>query len=432
MTIAQSGFASGSWTLLVGIALILLTGLASTLSYILRSYSKSRLAKYLGEPAAAIWLPRLDAYDARLLLDASFLRLAGNLGIVFWVVTAVHGETLEPSNSRGLILPALTALLSLSVVSIGLPAALAAHAGEPILARSLALLWALHYALLPVETVLVWLDRAVGWSIGKPREPLDVEHRAEQEILEAVDAGRLRGAVLEEQREMIRSVLELNDTPVSAIMTPRTDVIAISADATFEQARAMILDQGHSRVPVYEDTLDHIVGVLYAKDLLRVEPGAPFALRERMRKAPFVPESKTIDELLNEFRQSKVQIAIVLDEYGGTVGLATIEDILEELVGEIDDEYDEPAAPTVQRIDADTLEVDGRVPVYEVNQELRIELPESADFATIGGFVLTSMGKVPGNGEEFTHDNVHFSVVRAEPRKINRLRIHVQREPQSA
>lgn len=244
--------------------------------------------------------------------------------------------------------------------------------------------------------------------------------------------GELHGAVDEEQKEIIRSVFELNDTPVTAIMTPRTDMIAIPADADAEQVRMTIVEAGHSRVPVYEDSIDNILGVLYAKDLIGLNGQSMIDLKRLMRTVPFIPETKTLDSLLTDLRQSKVHIAIVLDEYGGTAGLVTIEDILEELVGEIDDEYDRESEPLILRIDTDTLEVDGRVHVHEVNEELQIELPEDGDYETIGGFVSNELGKIPATGETFDVANVSFSVLDAEPRKVNRLRIAVIREARSA
>ncbi len=432
MMIAEAGSTWGSGILLAaGLALIVLTTLASTLSYVLRSYSKSRLADLLGEADRDVWLRRLERLEPNFQVDAGFVRLLSNLATAYWALVA-FGSGNPEADWTTLLLPGLWALVILTVASIGLPAALAAHLGELILARCLGLLWGAHFVLYPIERLLLWMDPAVRWAAGRNGDTNEAVEQAEQEILEAVDEGQLIGAVEAEQREMIRSVLELKDTPVSAIMTRRTEIVSIPCDATLEQVRATFIREAHSRIPVYEETIDHVVGVLYAKDLLALEPGQSFVLRDRMRRALFVPESKSIDELLAEFRQSKVQIAIVLDEYGGTAGLATIEDILEELVGEIDDEYDQPEAPTVHRIDENTLEVDGRVPIYEINQELGVELPEDAEFATIGGFVMTTMGKVPGIGEELQHDNIHFSVMRAEPRRINRLRIHVQRQPQSA
>ena len=254
----------------------------------------------------------------------------------------------------------------------------------------------------------------------------------EQEILDAVSEGELHGAVDEEQKGIIESVFELHDTRVSEIMTPRTEVVAIPVDASYSDVRETVLRAGHSRIPVHEESLDHIIGMLYAKDLIQLDDAGEFDARKMLRAVPFVPETKPIDQLLRQLRLEKVHIAIVLDEYGGTAGLVTIEDILEELVGEIDDEYDREVPSEINQIDKDTLEVDARVHVDEVNDALEIEIPDNGDYDTIGGFVFSTLGKIPAEGEEFTHENVRFTVMDAEPRKINRLRIHVLRHQESA
>jgi CBS domain containing-hemolysin-like protein len=179
---------------------------------------------------------------------------------------------------------------------------------------------------------------------------------------------------------------------------------------------------------VTDGSLDQLVGVLYVKDLLRLQPGEQLSIAKLVRTVPYVPETKTIDELLREMRTRKVHIAIVVDEYGGTAGLVTIEDILEELVGEIDDEYDRYTPPPINHVDEDTIEVDARVHVSEINEELEIELPEDGDYETLGGFVFMKCGKIPAEGEEVIHENIQIKVISAEERKINRLRVHVARE----
>jgi putative hemolysin len=279
----------------------------------------------------------------------------------------------------------------------------------------------------------VLVEFLVRRLLGKAERSDEEEaERMEQEILDAVSEGELHGAVDEEQKAIIKSVFELHDTHVSEIMTPRTEIVALPTDVSYEEARKTILSAGHSRIPVHEGALDDIVGVLYAKDLIQLEDPAGFDARKMLRTVPFVPETKPIDKLLRQLRLEKVHIAIVLDEYGGTAGLVTIEDILEELVGEIDDEYDREEPPDINPIDKDTLEVDGRVHVSDINDALELAIPDNGDYDTIGGFVFSTLGKIPTQGEEFTHGNVRFVVMDAEPRKINRLRIHVLRQEPDA
>jgi CBS domain containing-hemolysin-like protein len=231
---------------------------------------------------------------------------------------------------------------------------------------------------------------------------------------------------------MIASVMEFRDKDVAEIMTPRTEIIAMPTTATLFEAKETIVREGHSRIPVYGENIDDILGVLYAKDLLNCDEREPFDPTEVMRKVPFVPETKRIPDLLKELREKKVHLAIVVDEYGGTAGLVTIEDIIEEIVGEISDEYETAEPAPIRRLDERTLEVDARVHIDELNEELHIELPEDKDYDTVGGFMFSEMGKVPAVGEELRYRNVRFKVLDAEARKINRLRVELLVEEKPA
>ena len=224
---------------------------------------------------------------------------------------------------------------------------------------------------------------------------------------------------------MIESVMHFRETQVGEIMTPRTEIVALPASATLIEAKDIITRNGHSRIPVYDESLDDIQGVLYAKDLLTVDDTDPFDPRELMRKVPFIPETKRITDLLQEMREKKVHVAIVLDEYGGTAGLVTMEDIVEEIVGEIPDEYEPPEPEPMRRIDEHTLDIDARVHIDELNDELSVELPDDEDYDTVGGFLFSQMGKIPATGEEYRYQNLRFHVLDAEERKINRLRVSV-------
>lgn len=416
----------------LGVVLLGLLLYLSTLAFALPEHSRSRLGEYLRNGHREAWLKWLDQNELELKNALGCWRLVAAAGVLVtaWVVTPASEHH---SDWTPLAVCVVATVVLFSIFGVSLPLVLAVHLGEPILARSLNVLAALNALTWPAQQILRFVDVLVRRLAGKANGlEEDASERAEQEILDAVSEGEAHGAVDEEQKEMIESVIHLNETPVSAIMTPRTDIDGVPADCSLELLRGLIRKTGHSRVPVYEDTIDHIIGVVYAKDLLWVDPARPFDARKVMRAVPYVPETKSLDELLEEFRTQKVQIAIVLDEYGGTAGIATIEDILEELVGEIDDEYDQRPPPAINRIDEHTLEVDARVSVSEVNAELDVELPEEEDYETIGGFVFATLGKVPAAGEEFTHENVRFQIVSAEPRKINRLRIHVQRQEQTA
>ena len=419
-------------TIVLGLALLGLSLYISTLAYTARAYSRSRLSERLPNGSRERWLGWLDDHEAELQTTTALLRMGLNLGVLAAIWTWYTVDKARPVNALTGVEVALVALVLLAVFAIGIPHALATHTGEAILARSLTVLVALRTVLWPVGRLFAAIEFVVRRLLGKAEETEEDEtERVEQEILDAVSEGEAHGAVDEDQKEMIESVFELDETAVSAIMTPRTDINAVPADATYDQVCEVILGKGHSRIPVHENSVDHIVGVVYAKDLLKLDPNEQFDARKIMREVPYVPETKPLQDLLKEFRTTQVQMAIVLDEYGGTAGLVTIEDILEELVGEIDDEYDPHSAPTINSIDDDTLEVDGRVHISEINEELEIELPEEEDYETIAGFVFATLGKIPEIGEEFRHENVRVKVLDAEARKIKRVRVHVLREETS-
>ena len=252
----------------------------------------------------------------------------------------------------------------------------------------------------------------------------------EQEVLDAVSEGEKRGAFDEQEKEMIESVMEFSDTQVGQVMTPRTQIIATRKDASLEQVRELINREGHSRVPVYDGTIDSIQGVLYAKDLLKIDDRTNFDLSANMREVPFIPETMSLRELLRQFQENKVHMAIILDEYGGTAGLVTFEDLLEELVGEITDEYEPPEPEPIVRLDDGQIEIDARLRINELNDELNLELPEDDDYDTIGGFIFSTLGRIPRTGEQFDHGNLHIEIVDAEERRINRVRIRVRRQEQ--
>jgi CBS domain containing-hemolysin-like protein len=259
-------------------------------------------------------------------------------------------------------------------------------------------------------------------------EPESVETFAD-EIQSVVDEGEREGLLESRAGRMIQRIMELREYDVRAVMTPRTDMVTVSRDVTLEGARQAIIESGHSRLPVVGDSPDDVQGILYARDLLEhvAPPGQPAKLADIVRHPYFVPETTTIDRLLERMKRERFHIAVVLDEYGGVTGLVTMEDILEEIVGDIEDEFDAARAEQIQRIDDDTTEVDARVRIDDLNDLFDFALPDNADFDTVGGFVFSELGRIPGPGETFTWRNLRFSVLEVDKRKIVKLRIQVDR-----
>ncbi len=291
--------------------------------------------------------------------------------------------------------------------------------------------WPLWKALSVLASPLFWgaklIDIILHRIVGRPQQHVD-EETIEEEIRTIVTEGHREGLLEEDAREMIEGVIELGDADVSEIMTPRTDMHMIQVDLPWDELIDDVIEAPHTRIPVYDNNRDDIVGVLYSKDLLPELATGDLAsrtpIRDLVRKPVFVPETKPVDDLLQMFQQLRTHIAIVLDEYGGVSGLVTIEDVLEEIVGEIVDEYDKEVAEEIERIDDNICEALGRTHVDEVNEAMKINLPDDGDFDTIGGFVFTEIGRVPLPGETLVwQGKIRIEVLEASKRRIDRVRI---------
>ena len=283
----------------------------------------------------------------------------------------------------------------------------------------------------PLGRLLIWVSNVALLVLpgrGLPKGPFVTE----EELRHLVDVAEEEEEIEEEERELIHSVFEFGDTVVREVMVPRTDMVAMPAEATLEQALETIVKAGYSRIPIYEGDTDNIVGVLYAKDLLRR------SARERegqpttsVARAPlFVPEQKKVAELLREMQQQRIHMAIVVDEYGGTAGLVTIEDLIEEIVGEIVDEYAQEE-PLVEPIDERTMRVDAKMPIDEVNELLDAQLPHD-EWDTVGGLVFGLTGRVPAVGERVRYDSIEFRTERVTGRRIQKVLISRVAAPQEA
>ncbi len=254
-------------------------------------------------------------------------------------------------------------------------------------------------------------DTNGGHEGGEPQIP--VEEEIADEPLEL------------HERAMIHAILHLDETPVRELMVPRVDVISVDVTTPLDEAVERILDSGHSRLPVYEEGKDNIVGILYSRDLLAAEArggrAASPALRDLMRPAFFVPESKRVDEMLTEFQERRVHIAIIVDEYGGVAGIVTIEDLLEEIVGEIQDEFD-PDEPVIERSPSGEAVVDASMPVDEFNTEFSAEIsPEGFD--TLGGLLYARLGKIPEPGDVVNENGLRLQVITTTGRRVRRVRV---------
>jgi CBS domain containing-hemolysin-like protein len=258
-----------------------------------------------------------------------------------------------------------------------------------------------------------WIDR-----LGLLRSRLP-----EDEFRRALEAGSRSGALDRTELELIGSILEFTDTTAKEVMVPRPDVVALNMDTPREALLRTVIEEGYSRLPVYKGTIDHIIGIVYSKDLLSLlEHRDLIILQDVIRPAHFVPESKKISELLRELQQKKVHLAIVVDEFGGTEGIITIEDIIEEIVGEIHDEYDEVKKAVEQASDGSAI-VDANIGVRDFNEQFHADVPETPDYETVAGFLQKVTGRLPDLNEEIRQAGFSFTVLKKTARRLRQLKV---------
>ncbi|HEY7828854.1 MAG TPA: hemolysin family protein [Candidatus Limnocylindrales bacterium] len=337
------------------------------------------------------------------------------------------------SGADGLALLIVTILLALFTIVFG-----------ELVPKSIGLAYAERLAMLvagPVE----WIARVLGpivWFLTRVTSGitrlLGVSMSSEaqmtaEELKLIVERGGEQGILEAEEEQMINAVIELGDRRLHEVMVPRIAIVAMPVSATLDEAIDLIVEEGHSRVPVYDESVDEVLGILYAKDLLPVlKIGADSrpTVRSLLRAPLFVPESMSIDDLLHEFQRRKVHIAIVLDEYGGTAGLLTIEDLLEEIVGEIQDEYD-VEEPLVVRLSPDEARIDGRVDVDELSEifEIPINLEDADEYDTVGGLIFHRLGHVPRPGDEVRLAGLKLTVETTDGRRVGKVLAVRLRDP---
>jgi CBS domain containing-hemolysin-like protein len=275
----------------------------------------------------------------------------------------------------------------------------------------------------PRYSILSWIKRLFGEKKAEDLTPEQREKAIEESIEQFASRVSSEDNILEEdEREMIHGVVELGETTVKEIMVPRVDIVGIEHGTSMKDVIEIIRKSGHSRIPLYRNSLDEIIGIIYAKDLLTyASKGEEIDLSTIARKSYFIPENIKIDDLLGQMRKRKLHIAIVADEYGGTSGLVTMEDIIEEIVGEIEDEYDFEAPPIVQLSKREYL-VDGTLTISDLNEELDLRLPED-EIETVGGLIYDLVGSLPEKGQILKYDGNEFIVHVIEGQRIVKVKI---------
>jgi CBS domain containing-hemolysin-like protein len=255
----------------------------------------------------------------------------------------------------------------------------------------------------------------------KPSQP-DLQ----REIKQLIDVGEEEGLLSEDEGDMIESILSFRDTLAREIMVPRPDAVIISADTPIEMLLQLVIQEGHSRFPVHDGSIDNIIGILHVKDLLSSWSQEHLNLKDILRTPYFIPETKKISHLLRELRDKKSHMAIVIDEYGGTAGLVTIEDIIEEIIGEIHDEYDNDEILMVPTAEGDLI-VDARLEIEKLVEHFNLEVPKG-NFESVGGFIISLLGRVPQPHETITHAPLEMTIEAADARKIRKVRVRMLKE----
>lgn len=320
-----------------------------------------------------------------------------------------------------------TGVMTVLVLIFGeiIPKSFSAQKPEKVAIQVSPYIKTLEIILTPVIKIFVWLTRKVN-ALGGVQPGAQKPYVTEEEILRYIHVGEREGIIERKEKEMINSIFEFGDTMVKEVMVPRIDIVAVEVNTPLSVLLNLFREKGHSRIPVYRETIDNIIGMVYAKDLLnfmgeglenRVE------IKEIMREPYYVPETKRVDQLLSELQKERVHMAIVLDEYGGTAGIVTIEDLIEEIVGEIQDEYDKEERE-IEFLNEGEIIVDGRVDIDELNDLLEISLP-AEDYETISGFILSRLGYLPEEGEELQFDDLRLRVDRVENHRIMKIRLYL-------
>jgi putative hemolysin len=342
------------------------------------------------------------------------------------------GAGLDRGTAQGLALLSVTVVLALFTIVFAelVPKTLAlAHAERYAITLSLPIEF-LARALSPVIAALTGVTNWIAGLLGA--KVSDEAQITAEELRLIVERGGEQGILEAEEEQMINAVIELGTRRVHEVMVPRTSMVTLTHDATIGEAIDAIVSEGHSRIPVYEGTVDEIIGIVYAKDLLPfLKTGAPDPppLRSLLRTPVLVPESMTVDDLLHELQRRKVHLAIVLDEYGGTAGLVTIEDLLEEIVGEIQDEYD-VEEPMIERLSDDEARVDGRAAVDDLAElfETQVPLEDEDEYDTVGGLIYHRIGGVPKPGDQVSLDGLTLTVESTDGRRVSKVLVVRSRE----
>lgn len=423
--------AEGAWWLIVVGWLV--TALGALGTHVLRDFSRHQLETYCRRRGKPERFKRFLAGHDQAALAAENLQVLGSILLVAgWVLSGLiplaregGWDSMTWSSRDGVGLLLFVTLLLATLIWI--PRAVVRVWSAPLIYHGWLAWCSIERLLWPLSAGVCVVDTVINRLAGKDDEQEDEEEAFEDEIRTIVSAGLREGLLEEDAREMIEGVIELGDADVLDIMTPRSEIDALDASLSWPDVLRFVVDVGRTRIPVFEEKLDNIVGILYVKDLfpeLNKNPaGLQIPLRQLVREPWFIPATKAVDELLGEFLRTRNHMAVVVDEYRAVAGVVTIEDALEEIVGEIVDEHDKEEADEIMVVDDQTIDVVGRTHIDEINERFGWGLSESDDYDTVGGLILRQLGYIPSAQEQLQADGLKITVLEVSRRRIERIRL---------
>ncbi len=409
---------------LILVILILLSGFFSASETALAAYRTNNLEKLDEERKKKTyellkkWLKDPNEMLTGILIGNNIVNiLASSIATV--VIVNYFGK-----NSSSVLLA--TGIMTILILIFGeiTPKLIARNNSTRIAEVVVFIIYVMSFILKPIIALLMLISKLIGRILGINLTSSQIMI-TEEDIISFVNVGNAEGIIEEDEKEMIHSIVTLGETTAKEVMTPRTSMLAFEGSKTIDEVWDEIVENGFSRIPVYNGTIDDIIGIMYVKDLMTyIKNGnLDVPISEIVRNTYYVPETKSIIEILKEFRSLKVHIAMVLDEYGGIVGLVTIEDLIEEIVGEIRDEYDEEEEDFFKKIAENEYEVDAMIDIETLDKELDIDLPISEDYESLGGLMIKELGRICDVGDEITIENLYLRVLEVEKMRVSKVLI---------
>ena len=414
------------WLMIVG---FVLTVFSATAAYVLQEIAWHELEELCEKNQREQTFGRIFDMRDQMRLGAEILQVVATSLAACTTIAVLLGQRPISELSPGeLVAVFVTVAFGLIVCNSWIPWAVERIAAPLFLLNTWRWWWLVSTIVWPFLVGGQVLSALFARASGQDEDEDDEEEAFEDEIRSMVSEAEHDGYLEADAREMIEGVIELGDTDVNAIMTPRSKMDSMKIDTEWDEMLEFVVESGRTRIPVFDDTIDNIVGILYAKDILRESMRSESKRRpmaKLLREPMVVPESMQLHEMLNKFLHNRVHMAIVRDEYGGLAGLVTIEDVLEEIVGEIVDETDDERNDEFRRLDHHTAEVRGTIQVSRLNEEMGLDLPDEEDFDTLAGLIMRELKEIPKQGKEIHLEDVQFKVLTASRRSIESIRVRL-------